>query len=49
MSLVLFKRSDTDKITYLQNLFTEVYFKDIVERYSIELEDVLEVLTDDLC
>lgn len=49
MPLVFFKRSDTEKITYLQNLFTEVYFKDIIERYSIELEDVLEVLTDDLC
>lgn len=49
MPLVLSKKSDTEKMTYLQKLFTEVYFKDIVERYNIELEDVLENLTDDLC
>lgn len=36
-------------MTYLKNLFTEVYFKDIVERYDIELPYVLEELTDDLC
>lgn len=49
MPLVLTKKSDAEKMTYLQNLFTEVYFKDIVERYDIELPDVLEELTDDLC
>ena len=36
-------------MSYLQGLFSEVYFKDIVERYEIELPDVLEELTDDLC
>ncbi len=49
MPLVLSKKSDAEKMTYLQTLFTEVYFKDITERYNIELEDVLEELTDDLC
>lgn len=49
MPLVLSKKSDAEKMAYLQNLFTEVYFKDIVERYDIELPDVLEELTDDLC
>ncbi len=49
MPLVLTKATDNEKIAYLQNLFTEVYFKDIVERYDIELIDVLEELTDDLC
>ncbi len=49
MPLVLFKNTDVEKMNYLQSLFTEVYFKDIVERYSIELPDVLEELTDDLC
>ena len=34
---------------YLQNLFTEVYFKDIEERYDIEMPGVLSELTDDLC
>ena len=49
MPLVFSKRTDADKMAYLQSLFTEVYFKDISERYDIELPDVLEELTDDLC
>lgn len=49
MPLVLTKNSDAEKINYLQNLFSEVYFKDITERYDIELPDVLNELTDDLC
>lgn len=49
MPLVLAKKSDAEKMNYLQNLFTEVYFKDIVERYDIALPDVLQELTDDLC
>lgn len=49
MPLVLFKKSNTEKMNYLRSLFTEVYFKDIVERYDIALPDVLEELTDDLC
>lgn len=49
MPLALTKKTDSEKMSYLQNLFTEVYFKDIVERYEIELPDVLEELTDDLC
>lgn len=49
MPLVLTKKTDSDKFTYLQELFDEVYFKDIIERYSIELPDVLSELTDDLC
>ena len=49
MPLVLFKKSDEEKMNYLKGLFYEVYFKDIVERYDIELPNVLEELTDDLC
>lgn len=49
MPLILSQKSDVDKMNYLRSLFTEVYFKDIVERYEIELPDVLEELTDDLC
>lgn len=49
MPLVLFKKNEAEKIAYLQSLFTEVYFKDIAERYSIELPEVLSELTDDLC
>lgn len=49
MPLVISKKSDVEKMSYLRGLFTEVYFKDIVERYDIALPDVLEELTDDLC
>lgn len=49
MPLVLAKKNDNEKMAYLQTLFAEVYFKDIVERYDIEMPDVLEELTDDLC
>lgn len=49
MPLVLSKKNDTEKVNYLKSLFTEVYFKDIIERYNIELPNVLNELTDDLC
>ncbi len=49
MPLAIFKRGEAEKIGHLQNLFTEVYFRDIVERYDIELPDVLSELTNDLC
>ncbi len=49
MPLVLNKKSNTEKVNYLKNLFSEVYFKDIIERYHIELPNVLNELTDDLC
>lgn len=49
MPLVLSKKTDAEKSAYLQSLFTEVYFKDIVERYDIAFPDVFEELTDDLC
>lgn len=49
MPLVLSKKSDEEKFKYLENLFQEVYFKDISERYKIEFPDVLAELTDDLC
>ena len=40
---------DDDKYQYLSNLFEEIYFKDIEERYSIALPGVLRELTSDLC
>ena len=49
MPLVLSRKNEAEKMSYLQTLFTEVYFKDIVERYDIELPDVLAELTDALC
>ena len=49
MPLVLAKNNDDEKFRYLSNLFHEVYFRDIIERYRIELPDVLSELTSDLC
>lgn len=49
MPLVYIQKSDAAKMNYLRRLFEETYFKDIVERYDIELPEVLENLTDDLC
>lgn len=49
MPLAMLQKTETDKVNYLRSLFSEVYFKDIAERYRIELKDVLENLTDDLC
>ncbi len=46
---IVFLKTDAEKMTYLSNLFAETYFKDITERYGIELPHVLEGLTDDLC
>lgn len=47
--LVVMQKTEEQKISYLKSLFTEVYFKDIIERYDIEMMDVLSELTDDLC
>lgn len=49
MPLVLSKKNEAEKMSYLQTLFTEVYFKDIIERYDIGLPDVLNELNDALC
>ena len=48
MPLAVLKKKGTEKVKYLQGLFEETYFKDITERYEIELTDVLEELTDEL-
>ena len=41
--------SDDDKFNYLFNLFEEIYFKDIEERYDVKLPSVLRELTSELC
>ena len=41
MPLVLSRKTDADKMAYLKSLFTEVYFKDITERYDIVLPDTM--------
>ena len=49
LPLVWAKKSDESKFNYLQNLFREVYYKDIQERYNIEFPDILDELVDVLC
>ena len=49
MPLVLSRKNESEKVDYFKGLITEVYFKDIIERYDIELPHVLSELTDDLC
>ncbi len=41
--------SDEDKFAYLSELFEEIYFKDIEERYAIRLPGILRELTSCLC
>jgi hypothetical protein len=49
LPLVLSKTTVREKTKYLSDLFKEVYFKDIEERYTIALPDVMQALTDNLC
>ncbi len=39
-------QDDLDKKEYLASLFQEVYIKDIVERYTVEREDILNAILD---
>ena len=52
MPLILSMRTDEQKSTYLERLFTEVYLKDIVARNHLEksreLEDLVDVLASDI-
>ena len=49
LPLVLSKKNAREKTKYLSDLFKEVYFKDIEERYSLFYPDVMAQLTDELC
>ena len=49
LPLVLSKKTQKEKAKYLSDLFKEVYFKDIEERYNIAMPEVMELLTEDLC
>ena len=48
MPLILSRPNDTAKAHYLQSLFSEVYIKDIVERYKLKDDEVLDALIDAL-
>jgi len=49
MPHLYFLKGDEKKYQYLSNLFSEVYFKDIVERFTIQRPLILSQLTDVLC
>ncbi len=49
MPYLLRLESDNEKFQYLNELFEEIYLKDIEERYSIGLPQVLRELTTSLC
>lgn len=49
MPYLLKLKSDEDKLNYLKQLFEEIYFKDIEERYPVSLPSVLRELTSSLC
>ena len=49
MPYLLQLESDNEKYDYLNELFEEIYFKDIEERYTITLPAVLRELTTSLC
>ena len=49
MPLVLSKEGDREKREYLSGLFSETYFKDILERHGVAFPEVLGMLTDELC
>jgi hypothetical protein len=49
LPLMLTKESDEEKKEYLASLFSETYFKDILEWYKILYPEVLGLITSDLC
>ena len=49
MPYLFYLDTDEEKYNYLSELFEEIYFKDIEERYSVKLPSVLRDLTSDLC
>ena len=48
MPYILTLENDEEKYKYLSELFEEIYFKDIEERYSVKLPGILRNLTDSL-
>ncbi len=48
MPLAVFEKDETEKRKYLKGLHKRVYIKDIVERYKLKDDEVLEALIDAL-
>lgn len=49
MPLAVLESDEKEKRKYLQGLFTNVYLKDIVERYKLKDDTILNPLVDALC
>lgn len=49
MPLAVLEPDEKEKRKYLQGLFTNVYIKDIVERYKLKDDSILSPLVDALC
>lgn len=49
MPLAVLEPDEREKRKYLQGLFTNVYIKDIVERYKLKDDSILSPLVDALC
>jgi len=49
MPLAVLESDEKEKRKYLQGLFTNVYIKDIVERYKLKDDSILSPLVDSLC
>lgn len=49
MPLAVLEQDEKEKRKYLQGLFSNVYIKDIVERYNLKDDSILSALVDSLC
>lgn len=46
MPLAVLEQAESDKVKYLEGLFSNVYFKDITERYKLKDDTLLSALVD---
>lgn len=49
MPLAVLEQDEREKRKYLQGLFTNVYIKDIIERYKLRDDNILSAVVDSLC
>lgn len=49
MPLAVLEKDEKEKRKYLNGLFSNVYIKDIVERYKLHNDEILNALVDSLC
>ncbi len=49
MPIAVLEKNDKEKRSYLKSLFANVYIKDIIERYKLHNDEILNALVDALC